>query len=50
MEEVFGYTAQVKVKGAFNKASAASEDSTVSVANVTVRLQTSQIHEVLIIE
>jgi len=50
MEEVFEYTAQIKVKGLFKKASAASEGSTVSVHNDTVLLQTSQIHEVLIIE
>ena len=50
MEESFGYTAKVKIKRPFSTASGESADSTVAVAGNTVRLQTSQIHEVLIIE
>ena len=50
MEETFGYTAKVTVKRPFSKANGESTDSTVSVLGDTVTLQTSQIHEVLIIE
>ena len=50
MEETFGYTAKVTVKRPFSKANGESADSTVSVSGDTVTLQTSQIHEVLIIE
>ena len=50
MEETFGYTANVTVKRPYSKARGESADSTVSVTGDTVTLQTSQIHEVLIIE
>ena len=50
MEETFGYTAAVTVKRPISMASGESADSTVSVTGNTVTLQTSQIHEVLIIE
>lgn len=50
MEETFGYTAEITVKRPFSKASGESAESTVSVTGNTVMLQTSQIHEVLIIE